>query len=103
MFKIRGRTKTLIALRWNWNSLRFLTIYEIVLAKGFNLTKLVFWKIEKFELVNESYNLFFQEDALIIWKTWLSINLTLKIKIEWIKYFQVDKNTINDRPNFKSF
>jgi len=47
---------------------------EISLARNFYLVKI--------EFNNESYELFFQEDALIAPKTRLSINLTKQIQME---------------------
>jgi len=61
------RSKLLIALRWNWKDTNL--NYEIVLPWILNLLKLFFLKnCEKIEVKNESYKLFFQEDALIALK-----------------------------------
>jgi len=46
---------------------------EIVLARNLNLVNFIFLRIEKIELKNESYKLFFWEDALIAWKIRLSV------------------------------
>jgi len=41
---------------------------EIVLEKKLNHVELCFWKIVKIAFKNESFKLFFQEDALSAWK-----------------------------------
>jgi len=46
---------------------------EIVLGNKLNHEELFFWKIVRIAFRNESYKLFFQEDALIAPKTILSI------------------------------
>jgi len=43
---------------------------------------------------NESYKLFFQEDAQIAQKIRLFITFTSLIQMEWIKASHVDKNII---------
>jgi len=57
---------------------------EIVLVRDLNLVKLFFWKIVKIEIRNESYKLFFQEGAMIVQKTRLSIIFTSLIQMEQI-------------------
>jgi len=49
---------------------------EIVLASKLNPVELSFWKIVKIAFRNESYKLFFQEDALIARKIRLSITFS---------------------------
>jgi len=43
---------------------------------------------------NESYELFFQEDAQTTQKTRLFITFTPLVQMEWIKVSNVDKNNI---------
>jgi len=49
---------------------------EIVLARKIIHMGIFFWKIVKIAFRNESYKLFFQEDAKIAWKTILSITFS---------------------------
>jgi len=59
-FKIERKNKLLVAkmgLKYNNSN------GKIVLAKKLNLFQQFFWKIVKIALKNESYKLFFQQDA----------------------------------------
>jgi len=49
---------------------------EIVLGSKLKHMKNKSWKIVKIACRNESYKLFFQKDALIAWKTRLSITFS---------------------------
>jgi len=55
---------------------------EIVLGGKLNHEDLFFWKIVKIAFKNESYKLFFQEDALSAWKIRLSITFSQQIQTE---------------------
>jgi len=64
---------------------------EIVLKSTQKPLDLFFWNIVRMAFRNESYKLFFQEDALIAPKTRLSITFLQQIQMEWIKTFHVEK------------
>jgi len=65
------------------------------------MQKKKFAKIVKIAFRNESYQLFFQEDAPIAWKTRLSKTFSYQIQMDWIKAFYVDKNIIYEEKKFK--
>jgi len=75
---------------------------EIVLRSTLNHAELIFSKIVKIAIRNESYKLFFQEDALIAQNTRLSITISFQIQMEWIKAFYIDKNIICKKKNSNS-
>jgi len=47
----------------------------------------------KFEIKNESYNLFYGEEVQIAQKIRLSIIFSSVVQMEWIKSFHVDKSS----------
>jgi len=74
---------------------------EIVLGSKTKPCGIFFWKIVRIAFKNESYKLFFQEDALIAQEKRLSIAFSYQIQMEWIKAFHVGKNIIYEEKQFQ--
>jgi len=62
-YEIKGKTKSLIVLRWNWNTLNN-PDGAISLARKLNLVEFVSFN-SKISCQNESYKLILEKDALI--------------------------------------
>jgi len=97
--KIERKTKWLIALRWDWNTV--ISTMRLFYQVNVTFSKKKFWKIIKMAFINESYKLLFQQDAQTTWKIRLSITFSLLVQIEWIKSSHVEKKYIILENNLK--
>jgi len=97
---IERKTKLLIALRWDWNTV--IPINKIVLATKFYSIPTIVFRNCKNCIQKQILWVIFSRKCLACLKTRLYLTFSLLVQIEWIKDSCIDKNIIFNEKNFKN-